>query len=125
MYGCFLLCFSLKTSSALAAGDVDLALALGHTEIGLAGGADEEFIFLTLLEFFFADTHAAVDRALPFQIVQVFQITLFNVAAENTENGPEGQHKGCDAEHISEKRIVHQNCRQECAKHYTQQQETV
>ena len=64
--------FALESGAAFAAGNVYLALALGDTEVGAAGGTDKEFVVLALAVFYLSEADVAAHRAQPFQIIQVF-----------------------------------------------------
>ena len=83
----------METGTAFAAGDVHLALALGHTQIGAAIGAHKELVVLALHMLFLSEADGTAHSTQPLQIVEIFQISLFNVAAQGAEDGP------CDHQH--------------------------
>ena len=70
---------------------MNLALAFGNTEIGFTGGADKEFVILALLKFFLIHSEVLANGAEPLQIMEIFQISLLDFAAENTVGCPYNQ----------------------------------
>ena len=85
------LTFSPESGAAFAAGDVNISLAFGNSQIRFAVGADEEFIILSLVEFGFVHLGAVPHSAHLFHEMQIFQIAFLHVPGEKTiskENSP-------------------------------------
>ena len=98
--------FSLEAVTAFAAGDVDFSFTLGYAQIGFAAGANEELVVLALAVHFSSDADTLNDGCHVLHIMQVFQIALFDVAAECAVENPHKQENGCTVAQSCQRRKI-------------------